>query len=351
MIALTTVPTPVPPRKGSPSMKSPLLVILMLAYTSASAQYQGVLVDAHNQLGCDIEVSAVTEILQKAEVDATLLSARNPCDPRLRAQAHHRAMEVVKQLPGRAFFMISTKIGMTPAELSAAQRTFGSQSYGFAEVLVQHAPHNNKNTVTPGVAQMTLQSLEIQQAIDIIRRSGKPLILHLEMQDFASRREQTLNDLERLLEKMRPQPVVLIHMAQMAADDVQRLIAAHSNIHFLTSHADPLAERGIGRRQRDGEIGQEGWITLFNVAGDVAKGRRTSLVARSSWKPEWQALFEQHPDRFVFAIDSVHANGWVQRHRQTVRFWRERLGDLRPETARSISCENARRLWSLPISC
>lgn len=332
-------------------MKTPALLALLMACTSAWAQYRGVLVDAHNQFGCDIEVSAVSEILRKSEVDITLLSARSPCDPRQRAQAHHRAMEVVQQLPQRAFFLISTKIGMSPAELASAEKTFTGQSYGFAEVLVQHAPHDNKNTVTPGVTRMTLQSSEIQQAIAIIRKSGKPLILHLEMQDFASRREETLKDLEGLLEKIRPQPVVLIHMAQMAAADVQHLIARHSNIYFLMSHADPMAERGIGRKRRDGEIGQEGWINMFDVAGEVASGRRSNLHARSSWKPQWKNLIEQNPARFVFAVDSVHASGWAQNHRLTVRFWRERLGDLKPEVARDVACENARKLWALPIGC
>jgi len=267
-------------------------------------------------------------------------------------------LSVIEALPERTFFLLSTKIGGKVGTGNAAHRTllsasqeFGPRSIGFAEVLVQHAENNQKNVVTKGLSNMTLGSPEIQRTFSLVLKHGKPLIVHIETQDFATLKDQTLNDLERLLQQVAPIPVILMHMAQLPATDVQRLIDRHRNVYFFTSTADPLNQKGIERRARQGEIGQVGWIDMFDVFADWGVKNPAPLYSRSVWKSEWKLLIEAHPDRFVFAIDSVYADPWKFKHAIKVAFWRRRLGELDPAVAQAVACENAKILWALDIRC
>jgi hypothetical protein len=341
-------------------MKKTLLALALTALsTQALAVYKGVLVDAHNQIGCDSKPEEISKIIKQSSVNYTLISGRKPCDKNRPEEAHEYALAVQQQLPDRTFFLISTKNGGKAGTSDSAYelllestKELKSRSVGYAEVLIQHAENDQKNNKTKGLTDKTIYSPEIQRTIKHIVDQNSPLTIHLETNDFIKVKSQSMRDLDQLLTELNPHPVILIHMAQLSAKEVKDLIQKHSNVYFFLSTADPINQRGIQRRKANNEVAQSGWITVLNGPGIEWNYRNPNpVIYNTSWKPEWKSLIEKNSSRFIFAIDSVYADPWKFGHPVKVKLWRERLGELDPQSARAVACGNAKRLWSLPITC
>lgn len=311
--------------------KTFLSIWLSLALSSAYADpYAGKIVDAHNQFGCDIKPEEIVRILENSYVDYTLLSTRNPCGAASLSD-HFRSKEVKERLPGRIGLIVATKYNDHWLMKKAYENM---PSVGYAEILIQHAPHNTKKLVFSGVDEK-INSYEVSKKIKTVVESKSPLFLHIELNDFAHKKEQTLEDLKKLSKDIYPHPILLMHMGQIDIDNARDLLTNYSNIYFVTTRADTISFNRMQNRKMSGQKAQEGWINMFD-------GHK--------WKPEWKTLVEQHPKRFIFAIDSVHSNHWNQHHR-SVGFWKNALGQLDKNTATFVACENSKQLWRLPIDC
>ncbi len=115
---------------------------------------------------------------------------------------------------------------------------------------------------------------------------GWPFIIHIEFASLTGKsHREYMEDLEGFLRKHPKFPFVMIHMAQLEAGPVRRLLDAHPNLHFMTSHASPFYQGG-----------GKPFINMFE---------------RGRLKPEWRKLISEHPDRFVFALDNVFARFWT----------------------------------------
>ena len=64
--------------------------------------------------------------------------------------------------------------------------------------------------------------------------------------------------------------------------------------------------------------------------------------------PDWRALIERHPDRFLIGSDTWVNQRW-QHYDATMQGYRAWLGDLPADIARRIAWGNAARLFGLPL--
>lgn len=335
-----------------------LLTLLLILNVVQARPYEGALIDAHNQFGCDISEAEVAEILSKSSVSFTLLSVREACDKKNRAEGVKRVQAVQQVLSNRVGLLIPTKIGGNRGislkgqqVLQDLDKTFGESAHGFAEIVIQHPEHNYKNNVNKGTLT-TINSSEVKALIDVVRSRAKPIILHIELRDFPSLASSTVEDLKALLERVSPDPVVLIHMGQADPETASALLDSHANLFFLLSTADPINQKGIKRRRSAGEKAQEGWINVFQEQErEISRKTLDDFVSKLRWKEDWRSLIVEHPSRFIFAIDSVYRDPWVKSHGMKVQLWRRALGDLPNGVAQRIACSNAKSLWSLPIKC
>jgi hypothetical protein len=142
-------------------------------------------------------------------------------------------------------------------------------------------------------------------------------------------------------------------LAQATAAEARKLIEKHVNIHFLTSTADVFAVIGGRVLRARKHSAQTGWINLFDDPPAKApyRGWLGDYLRDMRWRDEWRELIEEHPGRFVFAMDNVFGPHWTKRYGLKLKIWRWALSMLSPETAGQVACLNAKRLWRLDFDC
>jgi hypothetical protein len=330
----------------------------LLGSATAGELYTGKFIDAHNQFGCDSKLEDIKRLIDNSSVDYTLLSARLPCDQQQPFDAHLRVLKIIDQSPDRVGFLISTKIGggagttnRAYQTLLRAEKELLSRAHGYAEILVQHHEVNDRSSQFRGL-KMSLTSPEIERTIEVVKRSKKPLIIHIEPRDHPDEATLIFKELEELLIRASSYPIFLIHLGQLTHEKASALLRSHQNLNLILSTVDPLSQRGIKRRERLGEVAQSGWVNIFEDDGSNYSRKHFDAYASSlKVNAQWQSLFEEFPDRFVIGIESVYAEPWLNSYHLKVRLWKYVFTTLKPDVAKKIACENAAKHWSIPISC
>lgn len=316
-----------------------LIAILICKPTYAADIYDGTLIDAHSQKGKLISVEQLSEKINKTDVDFTLLSFR------LKPSKIKTELLEIKQLTGnKVRYLIPTKLFKFTQKTANSSKVVtrlrnlikttkqNDMDYvGFGEIIVQHAPHDHKRLKYDGI-NLDLNSKRISEAIDIVLKDNKPVILHVELNDYETDSKKILNQLVTLSNKNPNNNFLLMHMAQIEFSEAEFIIKNTKNIHFMTSHADN--ERRLQMKKKKG---QQGWINLFDKDDKLQK--------------KWIDLMNENPKRFVFALDNVWDNQWLRGYKKRVSMWRAALASLDKKSSVLIACGNANEYFNLGIKC
>ena len=316
-----------------------LIAILICKPTYAADIYDGTLIDAHSQKGKLISVEQLSEKINKTDVDFTLLSFR------LKPSKIKTELLEIKQLTGnKVRYLIPTKLFKFTQKTANSSKVVtrlrnlikttkqNDMDYvGFGEIIVQHAPHDHKRLKYDGI-NLDLNSKRISEAIDIVLKDNKPVILHVELNDYETDSKKILNQLVTLSNKNPNNNFLLMHMAQIEFSEAEFIVKNTKNIHFMTSHAD-----NEKRLQMKKKKGQQGWINLFDKDDKLQK--------------KWIDLMNENPKRFVFALDNVWDNQWLRGYKKRVSMWRAALASLDKKSSVLIACGNANEYFNLGIKC
>ena len=317
------------------------LSLLLSGNTYADTIYNGTLIDAHSQVGKLISNETVSKIINKNDIDLTLLSIRGKWKT-----ATQRYKSIQKITQNKTRYLIPTKLrGFSrqnrPANLAIKgikvlkkQAIKNNINYvGFGEIIVQHAPHNHKNLKYEGINN-DLNSKRIVRAIGIVLKDNKPVILHIELNDYEEDSKKILSQLVKLSKKYPNNNFLLMHMAQIEFSEAEFIISKTNNIHFITSHADNEMEERMKRRSGRAQMG---WINLFDKNNNFQK--------------KWLDLMNKYPKRFVFALDNVWDKHWLRGYNNRINMWRNALASLNKDSALLIACENANTYFKIGIKC
>ena len=118
-------------------------------------------------------------------------------------------------------------------------------------------------------------------------------------------------------------------MGQLNHATVRRLIEAHDNIYFITSHSTSI---------------EASPITIVRKSDDP----RTNMLDGDHLSADWKQLMIKHPDRFILGFDNVWPEHWGQYYLDQIKLWRDAIKELLLEVAHAFSHGNAERLWRLP---
>jgi len=317
------------------------IYVLFCSKIYADNIFNGTFIDAHSQVGPLITDEQVSKLINKNDVDLTLLSIRGK-----HKTVTQRYRNINRLTQNKTFYLIPTKLrGFTRKNKSTDAAIMGIEilkkqaiknniNYvGFGEIIVQHAPHNHSKLKYEGINN-NLNSNRILRAIDIVLKDNKPVILHVELNDYEKYSKKILSQLIKLSKKHPNDNFLLMHMAQIEFNEAEFIINKTNNIHFITSHADNKTQK---RMKKNKGKSQQGWINLFDK--------------NDNFKKEWLNLMNQNPKRFVLALDNVWDGHWLRGYEKHIYMWRKALASLDSDSATLIACGNAKNYFKLNIKC
>jgi len=289
---------------------------LMFIVTSLHAE-DLYFVDAHSQFDQEVEPSLILQRMDQGGVYKTILASRRHRKPR-------DAVQAANQYPDRIVASVRTKGNPYSANSpkyfkQLAKQVESGKFNAMAELLVFHAQKGDK----AAEVKITLDDKRITTALDYAKQQGWPFVVHIEFASLrGTERHDYLEKLNQFIDANKPHPIVMIHMGQLPAVDVAALIKAHSNVYFLTSHADTVSVTDSNQP----------WV---------------NMMAGEKFSPQWKQLITGHPDRFIFALDNVWSYQWQDTYMKHIALWKSALADLPPDVASAVAHGNAEKLWHL----
>jgi hypothetical protein len=162
-----------------------------------------------------------------------------------------------------------------------------------------------------------------QGLAEIATRFDRPLPMHMEWHP------ESVAGLSRLLERWPALTLLLSHCGKTTtAQDIRAFFEKHPNV------VCDLGYRSLPQEANDFRRFPERTIFWASAPG------RTAYLA-----PDWKKLIEDHPDRFMVAIDDTH--DWAQ-YDEVVRSLREGLlAHLNPSVVDRVAHGNAKRVFRL----
>jgi hypothetical protein len=280
--------------------------------------WRGPIIDAHSQADRGLDLARVIPDMNEGGVWNTLLAARlirDDADVVAFAKANPARITPIAKSKIKAFLKGHSQF---PAIL---ERVLGTAQFkGISEVILWHAAKGSK----AGQAVIAPSDPRVGEFLKHSRRMNAPLILHIEFAAAGADKGPFMSKMEALLAANRDHPFALTHMGQLRVKDASRLIKAHPNLYFITSHANPIT---IAKNK------SQPWTNLFSG---------------NKLKPAWRKLVVANPDRFVLAFDNVFPDHWGSFYLKQVSLWRKALFDLPDAVAHAVAHGNAERLWNLP---
>ncbi len=303
-------------------MKAAALALLLLLLASRLVWAAELpLLDAHSQIDGDTDMDLVIRTMNRAGIGRVLLSPRfrrAPADILALARAHPDRITATVRTKTKAYFRGRKGIAFFRRFVG---KEIAAGSYGaLAEVILWHAQKGNK----AGKFVIAPDHAKVGVYLDAAMEHRWPFILHIEFAAAGDDRAPFMAKMKALLERHPGHPMALIHMGQI--DDpveARALLEAHRNLHFLTSHSNPIT---VARSRQP-------WANLFD-------GERL--------KPAWAKVMADHPDRFILAFDNVFPEHWGGFYVAQARHWRRALAHMPLAVAEAIAHKNAERLWRLP---
>jgi len=282
-------------------------------------------IDAHSQVDEDVDDKTIITNMDAAKVHLTILSIRDRT-PKV-------VIELSKKFPQRILPSVTTKMWGYIFDSKKPHKKYhkalknqvkSGKFKAMAEVLMVHS--GCPKDKCPSV-RVRPDDPRVTAALEAAVANGWPFISHIEFGSLSSSvRQEFMDGLEAMLRQYPEHPFALIHMGQLEALDVRRLIKTHKNIYFLAAHSNPISSAS--------NKGFKAWIEMFDG---------------SSLKPEWKKLMTDYPDRIIFALDNVMGKHWNNRSDYVgqVALWRKALGELPSAVANAVAHGNAERLWKL----
>ena len=296
-----------------------ILISITLGFEEARAQPGLPLIDAHSQFDHGVEPEEIVPLLNRAGIAHVILATRS--------RRSWRALSSLAQNhPGRITASVRTKGGAYRNNRKGYYRKLEAQLSdptfkAMAELILWHAAKRKINA--PEVI-FTPDAPQVQAALEYALGRGWPFVVHIEFRSAmkAGDYDEQMNALKNLLKQHPKHPFALTHMGQLSAEEARKLIEAHTNIHFLTSHAN----------ERLTSTTRQPWTTMADYNG---------------LKPAWRELITEYPSRFILAFDNVVPRHWSDIYVDQAKLWRNALGKLPPDIAHAVAHRNAERLWKL----
>lgn len=160
---------------------------------------------------------------------------------------------------------------------------------------------------------------------------GVPITIHFETRDKSAPTVDVASRLDELSDALDSYPAatfIWAHAGDTGPLTVRAMIEGHDNLYVDLSTRNPYFIRG--------------WSASLQSLSSGSLGM-------GALKADWKDLFNDYPDRFLFGLDLANSTRWSQLG-DVVGYYRGVLGELDPDAAEKIACQNAQVLFAEPAS-
>jgi hypothetical protein len=206
-----------------------------------------------------------------------------------------------------------------------------------------------------GEAAWSLQSSEMESYLQIVEeklRSGKFRGIGELFVNRTGRRQFHYPADSPLMKRLftlsaNYQAPLSVHMNGDAksVEEMTRLLASNSKGTFIWAHCGHYADAALVRKLMSQYTNL---LCELSYRDDRKLGRGAINVPITGFsrklKSDWNALLEDHSDRFLIGTDTDN----LSEYPALVLFYRDILGQLKPEAAKRLAYENAQRIFRLP---
>ncbi len=271
-------------------------------------------------MGDNVYLPDILAAMDAGDVAVSILSARGQMRYSMDIAAFAAAY------PDRIIAAVSLKLdSMDRSEQGflggLAQQVGSGQFSAIAEMLLYHAEkHDDQGNPTAPEFKSDPSAETTLAVVAAAEQLECPVFLHIEfvsLEQFYGSQERTrfMTEFEDLLTGNPDRAFVLTDVAELYPSECRDLIEAYSNVCFTTNFLD---------------------LKLLMTGEPVVGYSET----------EWLTAFEEHPDRFVFALERVFENQW-KNYATDMEITQQWLARLSAEAAGAIAYDNAARLWGI----
>lgn len=215
------------------------------------------------------------------------------------------------------------------AIFSMVNQRLGDPLYHFAgEILMVHGDKSYGATTSTGERFLETNAPELEKLLESAEQYDKPVMLHWEVYQWT----RDWPRMSGLYAKHPKATFIWPHAGFGSAEQVRTVVEKHPNVMVLLSKNET--------RPKDKEkMMQSSQEKKDALSTGVVNDCRLLL-------PEWRALLEEHPNRFLFATDA-HVDFRWKTYEKVVQRWRGILGQLNAPTSKAIAWSNAIKLYGL----
>jgi predicted TIM-barrel fold metal-dependent hydrolase len=192
------------------------------------------------------------------------------------------------------------------------------------ELLFAHADKAHGEQTPTGERFVAPDGKNVARLLSAIEQRPVPVMIHWEVYDW----KRDWPAFHALYARFPKVTFIWPHAGFASVEQVGVVMAANGNVVVTLSKKEKL-KHSLSSEEKAEALGEA-----------VVDGCNRLL-------PEWRALFERYPDRFMFATDAHKDHRWV-RYAQIVEAWRLILGQLPDPLAQSIAWRNAERVYAAP---
>lgn len=301
-----------------------ILIALIIYPIITLAYYQEKLIDASFQWNSDLPFIQIENTIKKSDKNLRVGIFINNAY----ADIGSIATMLKKIKSNQQFFWGTPKYFMEPdafEKVSPGQLIKEIKEHHFkfvSEIMYRHADKINGTKHLTGERYFDPLNIKSIELIESITKLEAPIPIYIHWEFY--RWKEDVLVFSKLFKKFPKQVFIINHLGFGTPSQVEFLIKNNRNVHFT-----------ISKRLKK--------FTLFNNP-KIVQG--PPILQKTKINPDWEKLFTNYPDRFLFAIDA-HKPFMYDTYQHEIKNYRSFLGLLPIKTARKIAFQNATILFNL----
>ncbi len=280
-------------------MKLALALVLLLAFVAPAANaadYTGPLIDAHSHVPNATAINAYAAAAKRHNVSKVLLLGVGG------VQKDDVAWIAAAQTKYPDLVIAGAPVA-DPADTERVESEIDRlKARALGEVHVRQLSRKIDRDPTEA---------EFQKLLEVAARRRLPVVIHAELDTRAT---------ERLARALAAQPtatIILAHAGESAPPRLEALLSRHPNL-------------------------------IVDLSGMHFQRKPSLASEHGPLDPDWKALIEKMPDRFLFGIDVWAARLFEPAMLDRLMKWARRvLGELRPDVAELVAYRNTATLFGV----